>query len=785
MKRVTTYHCRKLMIMNIYFRAFLGKLGRTFILFCTLFFLTKDRLHAQTLQKGDIAFIGYDFGIIDGFSFIALKPLPAGETIYFSEQGWTATGWADNTETHLKWVIPATVPCGTIVTVMETAADVFTVTGSSGFSIALNANFNLLGGDQILAYQSSEGVRPTSPIFIAGIHGDYNSTNYDPVTTWNASNINGTAESIVPAGLTNGVDCISLFPAPGPELAYSKYNGTLTGTASALRASINNPANWTKTGTATLGILPSNFPVPNVNCTVVVTPTLSTSEATNIGVGKATLGGNVTADGGATVTERGIVWALTANPTTSNNKVTIGTGTGAFSSVVSSLPSATTIHFRAYAINSSGTAYGSDLTFTTNAALAATTSQNNVSCNGGSNGTATVTASGGVAPYTYSWAPSGGTNATASGLMAGAYTCTITDNEGTIITRFVTLTQPSVLTATSSKTNVSCNGGSNGTATVVPTGGLAPYTYSWAPSGGNNATASGLTAGAYTCTITDANNCQINKNFTITQPPVLQLSVYSGSAITTIGSVISYPFQTTGGTPSYYYTKSGNLPTGLTLSSNGVLAGSVTMAGDYTFDVIVTDANTCSSQTTVTIKVEASLPVELTNYSVKTITTGVEVTWSTISENNSSHFELRHGTDKENFRTIARIEALGNSNTGKRYSFLHREAISGKNYYQLVQVDKNGEIHDYGVKEITFGTNAKASVSIFPNPIRHSLTVSFPANTYSKIQVIDAVGKVISTNRITNKDQQFKIDVSRFSVGVYSILLSSDTHKTSRRFIKQ
>ena len=160
-----------------------------------------------------------------------------------------------------------------------------------------------------------------------------------------------------------------------------------------------------------------------------VAPTVTTTTATNTGAVKATMGGNVTADGGDATIERGIVWGTAVNPTTSNNKFQIGTGTGTFSGLVSSFPPSTLIHYRAYAKNSGGTSYGAGMTFTTNAALGtAATGFSNVSCNGGSNGTATVIANGGKTPYSYSWSPSGGTGATASGLAAGSYTVTITDN---------------------------------------------------------------------------------------------------------------------------------------------------------------------------------------------------------------------------------------------------------------------------------------------------------------------------------------------------------------------
>ncbi|MGN8056233.1 MBG domain-containing protein [Pedobacter sp. 22163] len=96
-----------------------------------------------------------------------------------------------------------------------------------------------------------------------------------------------------------------------------------------------------------------------------VAPTVSTTAATTIQTNSAVLGGNVTADGGAAVTERGIVWSTTGVPTTSNNKVSNGNGTGSFSATISSLPAGTLINYRAYAINSEGTSYGANSPFTT------------------------------------------------------------------------------------------------------------------------------------------------------------------------------------------------------------------------------------------------------------------------------------------------------------------------------------------------------------------------------------------------------------------------------------
>ncbi len=238
-----------------------------------------------------------------------------------------------------------------------------------------------------------------------------------------------------------------------------------------------------------------------------------------------------------------------------------------------------------------------NFTITNSSTLDATTSQVNVSCNGGSNGSATVTATGSVAPYTYSWAPAGGTAATASGLVAGTYTVTITDAASCSITRTVTITQPAALVVTPSQTNVSCNGGSNGTATVGVTGGTGAYTYSWSPSGGTGATASGLAAGTYTVTITDANTCQATQSFTITEPDSFTITPLQTNVSCNGGSNGTASVAVTGGTGAYTYSWSPSGGTGATAS--GLAAG--------TYTVTITDANTCQATQSFTITQPALL----------------------------------------------------------------------------------------------------------------------------------------------------------------------------------
>ncbi|MEO5644702.1 MAG: gliding motility-associated C-terminal domain-containing protein [Bacteroidia bacterium] len=256
-------------------------------------------------------------------------------------------------------------------------------------------------------------------------------------------------------------------------------------------------------------------------------------------------------------------------------------------------------------IDAAGCSITQSFTIILATAVNATLSSVNLSCFGNSTGTATVNPSGGNPPYTYAWSPTGGNNATATGLTAGTYTCIITDQNGCTIQQTTTITQPTQIAIVPTSNNVTCNGFSNGSAATTVTGGNIPYTYSWSPSGGNASTASGLSASTYSITVTDNSGCSMTQSLIITQPTQITVITTGDSICRASGATIS--LVAGGGVGPYTYSWS-NSATGSAVN--------VSPAQTTTYSAIVTDANGCTSSATTTVVV---YPVPAAAYTAGTV----------------------------------------------------------------------------------------------------------------------------------------------------------------------
>ncbi|MFN5635850.1 MAG: gliding motility-associated C-terminal domain-containing protein, partial [Flavobacteriales bacterium] len=244
--------------------------------------------------------------------------------------------------------------------------------------------------------------------------------------------------------------------------------------------------------------------------------------------------------------------------------------------------------------DANGCTVSANVNITEPAILGANTASTDVTCNGLNNGTASVTASGGTAPYTYLW-NNNATSATVSNLAPGNYTVTVTDANGCTASANVNITEPTILGASTTSTDVTCNGLNNGTANVTASGGTAPYTYLW-NNNATSATVSNLAPGNYTVTVTDANGCTTSANATISQPSLLTATTTSTNVTCNgqnNGTATGIP---AGGISPYTF-----------LWSNNQTTTSITNLNPGNYSVTITDANNCTTNASVTITQPAIL----------------------------------------------------------------------------------------------------------------------------------------------------------------------------------
>jgi len=362
----------------------------------------------------------------------------------------------------------------------------------------------------------------------------------------------------------NGANNGSLIVTPSggtSPYTYAWSNSVTTATNSSLA-----PATYTVTVTDAAG------------CTKVTSATLTQPAAITLGVSSTTAScGASNGTATATPSVAGAFTYLWSNGQTTQTATGLAAG-----------------NYSITATSAAGCSATASVIVASTGSVGVTVTTTNVTCFGTSTGTATANGTGGTSPYTYAWSNSA-TGATASNLIAGSYSVTVTDASGCTSTQTFSITQPTVLAATATAAAPGCSGGT-GSASVVASGGTAPYSYLW--TNGSTATvASGLNNGSHSVTVTDANGCTITKSVTITQPTALSGSITS-SAVSCFGLTNgSASASVSGGTSPYSYAWS----SGSTTSTANSLA-----AGNYT--LVVTDANSC----TLTLSTTITQPIALT-----------------------------------------------------------------------------------------------------------------------------------------------------------------------------
>jgi len=225
----------------------------------------------------------------------------------------------------------------------------------------------------------------------------------------------------------------------------------------------------------------------------------------------------------------------------------------------------------------------------------------NVDCNGNNSAYAEALASGGTNPYSYFWntSPSQST-VKASNLYAGTYIVTVTDANNCVVSKTITLTQPTALTLSGIVTGVDCKGNSTGSVVLSAGGGTSPYTYkNGTGSYQASATFSTLAAGSYTFTVKDANGCTQTVSSTVTEPSVLVLNAAVTNPVCIQDKTGIIALSVTGGTSSFTYRLDSTVNS-ITKSFVATSTYSSLYQGKYSAEV--KDANGCLDTVQVIIK---------------------------------------------------------------------------------------------------------------------------------------------------------------------------------------
>ncbi|MBN4062357.1 T9SS type A sorting domain-containing protein, partial [Bacteroidales bacterium AH-315-I05] len=215
-----------------------------------------------------------------------------------------------------------------------------------------------------------------------------------------------------------------------------------------------------------------------------------------------------------------------------------------------------------------------------------------IDCGGNCDAEITMSASGGSQPLSFLWDDtSSQTDSIATGLCAGTYNVTVTDDQGTAITSSVIVTEPAAVVGILTTSDPTQCSGTDGSASLSVSGGTSPYSYQWDAGTGSQTTSSatGLVQGTYYVTVTDANACTVSDTATLSDPPSVSVTA-SSTQVTCGASDGTATASLTGGTSPFTF-----LWDSLTGSQTNAMATGLTPG---TYSITVTDAGNCSASVT-------------------------------------------------------------------------------------------------------------------------------------------------------------------------------------------
>ena len=263
-------------------------------------------------------------------------------------------------------------------------------------------------------------------------------------------------------------------------------------------------------------------------------------------------------------------------------------------------------------------------------------------CYGYSNGGVEVSVTGGTGTYNYTWSPGTHPNSPIiTGLSAGNYTVQVTDSNGCASTVVpFTITEPPQITYTSNVTAPTCYGGADGSISLIASGGVGNYTYTWTPNVSNSSNATGLTAGSYNCTIFDSNLCPLSVGPIVVLPgPALNFTI-TGPTNVCYNPSTKYTYTVTNagantGPYTYLWSNAVTTPQPTTAQSDSSLY-TIDNAVNNIIYCTITDSNGCETTVSKTVNLKTIGSFTAANYQVTGTLTQCAGSNITVAVTNSS-----------------------------------------------------------------------------------------------------------------------------------------------------
>ncbi len=198
--------------------------------------------------------------------------------------------------------------------------------------------------------------------------------------------------------------------------------------------------------------------------------------------------------------------------------------------------------------------------------------------------------------------------------------------------------------------------------------------------------------------------------------------------------------------------------------------------------------NRALSAAEISILVGASLPLKLGDLTAVKRTSGIQLSWETITEENTAYFDIERSTNGTDFMAIGKINAKGNSTIKQYYTYMDDKPFKGINYYRLKLADMDNT-YTYSRVIAVKNYDEAISLTLFPNPASSALQVQMPSKQKetASISITDASGKMVysGTMQLTEGNNAASLPVLHLPNGVYYFTLETKEGKQTKAFIKQ